>query len=597
MKKLYGIFIHNLKHLSIKNKLFSVVVIQAIILITGFVYIISVESYKTIRQAENTNFQACVGLLSAVSENIKTMTTISTFPILRDNLNKPSLIYQILSTPGATVDNFEYYSYFNENAGKILDLYTFVDTIAIYDLSGNGVYMDRTGSYYMVCKADPNSGWFKAALKGKGSAQAIFPSDFTKSGLNLDEKPLFCVSRAIVNAEKYKNVGIIVVGVQARTIDLLFDNNRQFNNQTYNVYYKKNIVVGNMQLEPAVGRYLESPEPLSKGKTIYVNNNGTRNMYNLYSYGSDYTAVVKTSVNDIRGNMKSISMLFWILVGFLLVMAVIITFFIANSIIKPVNALVYACNKFEKEDFSIQVKGTVSRELSELFSAFNSMSRRVKVLINEVLLRDIAKREFELQLLRSQINPHFLYNTLECMRMMAYTKKNYDVADMAALLGHNLQYGLREINSEVTVREEVSSVSEYIKLVRYHYGSKLQTNINFAQEISECKIIKLILQPLVENAILHGSSAAKRTVTVDIMGYQANGLLTFIVTDDGNGIPVDILKSLRNYLDSEIDNKGFGIGLKNVNRRIKLFYGDAYGLSIESLAGHGTSVILTLPVK
>lgn len=584
-----------IRRTSIKKKLFGIIIMQTIILIICYIYIISADRYKTLRQTESSSLQACSILLSSVSRNVENMKDISTFPVLRDSLGLTTNIYKTLSSSDEIIDDYSYYRSFNDNALRMLNMYNFVETIIVYDSNGNGVFVDRSSPYFKMCKANTNSQWFKETLKLKGKDMPIYPTNFYQSGTNMDDE-IFCVSRAIVNAEMYKNVGIIVVGVKAEMAQLLFNECKEFPNQKYAVYLSGKKIIGDMPDNEKISPYILNPKLISNNKVIFNIKNRVKYMYTLSSYENNYVAVVETNTKDVWANVKLINFAFIFILGILLLFSIHITYRISDSIIKPINTLVYACNSFQQGVFSTQVEFESSVEIFNLMTSFNKMARKVEYLINEVYIRDITKRELEIDLLRNQINPHYLYNTLECMRMIAYTQKNYTVADMAALLGHNLRYGLQKNNDEVTVQEEIASLEEYISLIGYHYGDKVKANLNISQNVLQCLTIKLLLQPLVENSIMHGYNSIDKPITIDVIAYSQNNYLVFQVTDDGKGISSDKLQQLRDYLDGK-NNDFSSIGLKNVHRRIKLYYGDDHGLLINSVEGQGTSITLSIPIN
>lgn len=212
-------------------------------------------------------------------------------------------------------------------------------------------------------------------------------------------------------------------------------------------------------------------------------------------------------------------------------------------------------------------------------------------------MQELTQNKLELQMLRAQISPHYLYNTLESIRMNAYTHGNLEVAEMAEMLAHNLQYILRGTNQEVRVREELQSVSEYIRLLTLHYNDQIRLHTDIEKGILDCFTIKLILQPLVENAILHGLRNAHTPLNLDIHGYTSDESLFFAVSDDGKGIPASHLEALLHSLHSSTEQSGGNIGIKNLYRRLILYYGENCGVDIRSIEDEGTIVIVHLPIR
>ena len=197
-------------------------------------------------------------------------------------------------------------------------------------------------------------------------------------------------------------------------------------------------------------------------------------------------------------------------------------------------------------------------------------------------------------MLRSQINPHFLYNTLDSMRMAALNVGYDYLASMCELLAKILRYGVSSPKNLVTVEEEQNHLCEYITLINLRYSNiVIQRNID--PSILQYRMLKLLLQPLVENSVNHGIGDDTENGMIQIWGFQREDMLVFMVTDNGNGMDEEHLQLLRDYLDDK-NNAFKSIGLKNIKKRIQLYYGEKYNLSIDSRPGQGTSVTVTLPL-
>lgn len=217
-----------------------------------------------------------------------------------------------------------------------------------------------------------------------------------------------------------------------------------------------------------------------------------------------------------------------------------------------------------------------------------------KKMSDKIYMQSITEKDLNLQMLRSQINPHFLYNTLDTMRM-ASMNSGYDyLAEMCELLAKILRYGVSDTSNIVTVQQECLHLEEYIRLIRLRYPN-IDVHTYIEPSIMHCNIIKLLLQPLVENSVNHGLENSSAQGTIQIWGYKSNKKLIFTVSDNGNGMPEEQLDLLRDYLDDK--NTAFkSIGLKNIKKRIQLYYGSEYDLIIESQLYQGTAVTVTLPV-
>ncbi len=216
-------------------------------------------------------------------------------------------------------------------------------------------------------------------------------------------------------------------------------------------------------------------------------------------------------------------------------------------------------------------------------------------------------KQRELSTLQSQINPHFLYNTLDTIRGQAVIDDNIEVADMVESLACFFRYGISGKGELVTLREEIANVKNYMMIQKYRFGDRfiLDVFIEKEDEVAyDFFVPRLIIQPIIENAIIHGLKEViqKGKITINIMVTDKNLILT--ISDNGKGIDLDTLKSLNNkiksvYSDLGGDNSknGTGIALKNINKRIKLIFGENYGINVYSSVGFGTDVEIILPIN
>jgi two-component system sensor histidine kinase YesM len=197
-------------------------------------------------------------------------------------------------------------------------------------------------------------------------------------------------------------------------------------------------------------------------------------------------------------------------------------------------------------------------------------------------------------MLQSQINPHFIYNTLESISMMATINDDDTTSDMASALGSILRYGISNYNAEVLVKDEIDNLEQYILLQDIRFNSMYTISIKMDSDIQSLRIIKLILQPIVENAIYHGMKNVRSNGKIEVIGNNEREILNFYVVDNGKGMDTKQTKLLNEYINDQ-NNCFKSIGLRNVNKRIKLRYGNDYGLFISSNPESGTKVHIKVP--
>ncbi len=248
-------------------------------------------------------------------------------------------------------------------------------------------------------------------------------------------------------------------------------------------------------------------------------------------------------------------------------------------------------------------------EMSIMAKEFNSMMDEIYDLTHRLLdtssrlyESELDKKRFELAMLKSQINPHFLYNTLESIKGLAIKEGIGDIRDMARSLGKMFQYSIKG-DDLVYFKDELNIVKSYMQIQQIRFQNRFVVDYEIDEEIYECFVIKMILQPIVENAIYHGLEPKKGTGHLVIRGEIDDGdQLLLTIMDDGAGIEPDILEKIQKILaDDNGVREGLseksGIGITNVNRRIKFTYGNGYGCTIESVVGQYTKVTVKLPVR
>ena len=235
-----------------------------------------------------------------------------------------------------------------------------------------------------------------------------------------------------------------------------------------------------------------------------------------------------------------------------------------------------------------------SPEIRHLSSAIKSMVRQMKKLSDEMVQEQREKRKSELDALQSQINPHFLYNTLDSVVWMIEGERYKDAISMVTALSKLFRISLSKGNNVISIRDEITHAKNYLNIQKYRYKNKFTAEIDIDPAIEDCATIKLIVQPLIENAIYYGVEHMDGEGEISIKGYEKDGDIFITVSDNGMGIPEDTLKTLLTD-KARSRGKGSGIGLWNVNQRISLYFKGDYGLKIESELDEGTSVTIHLP--
>lgn len=276
---------------------------------------------------------------------------------------------------------------------------------------------------------------------------------------------------------------------------------------------------------------------------------------------------------------------------------VLLSWILASQITKPISNMKEIINTYGTGDFSAKVKVQGKDEIANLGNILNSMSNKISNLFNEVKKSEKQRRKLELQTLEYQINPHFLYNTLDSINILARQNNDLRMAEMVTSLSRLFRLGLHKGQGIVTIRDEIMHVTYYLKIQGIRFEEQLSWDIDVEEDIKNVEIIKFILQPIVENAIIHGIRKKEEPGFIYITGKRDANDIIFQVKDTGLGMNKERLKFVQDVLSSKRDAEGeMGFGLNNVDQRIKLHYGEHYGIEIESEEGHGTIVSIRITI-
>lgn len=259
-------------------------------------------------------------------------------------------------------------------------------------------------------------------------------------------------------------------------------------------------------------------------------------------------------------------------------------------------------NKFKiAETGDLRVKDSIegNDEIALLDKKFSHMLEKLDRLIQTNYIQRLENKETQLRNLQLQINPHFLYNTLENISSIAAVEKIFEVSEICQKLGGIFRYSLgKDYQSLVSLKEELEHTKNYIFIQKFRFGNKFEVFYNLEEELLKYQVIRFILQPIVENAILHGIVPMAGQGSMEISIFQEEELLKIQIADDGIGMDREKQEELNRYINSEEnqEDETKSIGIKNVNQRIKFYFGDSYGISIKSSPNRGSCFTLTLPM-
>jgi len=413
----------------------------------------------------------------------------------------------------------------------------------------------------------------------------------------------------------FQPIGYIMILINESDIENIYQgliDNRSFISITDN----DNIVISST-IKDAIGdiaRSMETEEVISSVndyKYICLSTHITKPDWTITGY-FDYNNVAKEKIRIFLNGA--------LILVLLLLIVIFISYRLSLALIESLGKLSFSMNNllkfynkdkkdYQKDYHEIPCSNKTEvmdrnfiNEVDELGRAFNEMVIRMEKLINDVFISEIKSREIEAQkkeaqlnLLQAQINPHFLYNTLDSIKWLIKLKDNKNAIDIVTSLGSLLRKGVNVGENFTTVNEEIEHVKAYLRIQKIRYDDKFDVKWDVEEKIMHVKILRFILQPIVENAIHHGLELKEGTGYIMIRGYCNRNKIFFEIEDDGVGMNRDKLYQVDSILHGNQRHHP-SVGLKNVNDRIKLNFGDEYGVSIISEEGKGTVVRISLPL-
>ncbi|WP_310829273.1 sensor histidine kinase [Paenibacillus pedocola] len=284
--------------------------------------------------------------------------------------------------------------------------------------------------------------------------------------------------------------------------------------------------------------------------------------------------------------------LFWFLAAVILC-AIAVSVFLSWLIASPIRKLERTVKQVGEGDLNTPINVSGAYEVEQLSRRFNLMLQRIRQLMDQIIYEQETKRKGELEVLQSQINPHFLYNTLNSVVRLAERGKNEEVITMIQSLSKFFRISLSKGNNIITVQEELDHIRHYLVIQSFRFKNKFRFEIKAQDEVLPFQTIKLILQPIVENALYHGIEMSPDEGLILISAELQDNLIVIRISDNGIGMSKETLHNILNGGSKSAG--GSGVGVRNVNERIGLYYGREFGLAFESELEEGTTVTIIFP--
>ncbi|AZN40119.1 sensor histidine kinase [Paenibacillus albus] len=475
-----------------------------------------------------------------------------------------------------------------------------MNIIGNYDTSYRYSIITSTG-FTVLPKADPSlckQDWCRRIIEAEGKVVrfGIGYSFMPIDSPNYENTPVYSFGRALKNLQgRGEIIGVLLYEINPAEIEnILREIDFSTSGNTFIMKRSGEIVAQ----DP--GTIL--PKELSK-LSLPKNAQGTYNTSiqgedKLIVYremeGTDWLLVGMVPMKNLVKDTRQIKTFTVYLAIAFVVVAILLSFVAGRFVHRPVYTLMYYMKKAREGDFDVKIPRSRNDEFGILFESFNVMLFRIKQLIDELYVQRLLKKETQLKMLASQINAHFIYNTLDSIHWISRIYKIDTISTMIFGLSKYLRLSLSDGREFVTVNEAVELVESYLSIQKARYEDKFTVDVFVDASVKYNKVLKFLFQPIVENAIYHGIENLTGTGELHISWVRQDSGLLFTVRDNGVGIPEEQLEEIRSTLEQTDISENFA--LRNINAQIKLTYGAEYGLTLESEVGVGTRVSMFIPL-
>ncbi len=518
-------------------------------------------------------------------------------------LGSDNVVQRILGrTSEEQYENLSELAYVRYQLNNLLVSYDLVNFVQIYTDNGFTHYAASDLSFNVPdFQTMKETDLYRAALAEKGApVWAYLPqSDTTYIGNNGSDKMM--MFKVLLDLNTYQARGLIMISLDAAKIQDLYGSLLQpAGSRVYLLDENDRPMIEASREEATLSAEADLEGLLFTERTgmdnLRIEGQSYVRSYHLLER-SGWKLVNVVPLASFMINLELVPLVVVVVFILALFLGLLFTSATASHMTKPIKNLLVSIGQVKQGNFQESVPVESTDEIGELTQHYNEMIASINQLLNQVYALEIEEKIAELKALQAQINPHFLYNTLDNIYWKAAAGDNKGVQDMVLAMSRLFRLVLNVGKEFFTVRQEKELIGHYISLQQQRYQSKLRYQIDFADEILSYEIPKLILQPFVENAIIHGIETEAKQTEITVTGKRLGQRLLFSIRDTGRGMSPEQVEDLLSPVlakDASPDKGGYGI--KNVIKRLSLYYGDDYSLDIKSTRNLGTEVRLAIPL-
>jgi len=412
------------------------------------------------------------------------------------------------------------------------------------------------------------------------------------------DQPIITVGESIIDKASGNSLGIVLLDIEVKTLERLLTANLEGFGNILLADADKRVVCSIPQLiqDPKRNQMFS---PVSHQITPTDSEEYRTEGYLVYSRQiemNNWLTIGMIPQKQLTKDMNSITTVIILLILSVCVIDALVALYFTGKVTNPIKKLMMLMRQVETGDFGVNMEIESKDELGKLSESFNVMVKKLDNSMKMLFENQRKLRKAELRALEAQINPHFLYNTLDSVCWLARAERSDEIINTVVALTKLLRIGLSRGDEIITIGNEVEHVNNYLIIQKMRYRKKFDYVIDVPEDIKEYKILKLVLQPLAENALYHGIKNKMEKGTIRISAEKDSNTIDFYVSDTGIGMSQKQIAVLEKSLEDKESTKAEGVGLKNVNERMKIYFGEEYGLSFKSEEGVGTVINFKIPI-
>ncbi|WP_270165546.1 sensor histidine kinase [Paenibacillus sp. SYP-B4298] len=532
-----------------------------------------------LREIEKLSLVASYGMNSYVSASSHEDYPIQDFLRNSDDLNE-SIVYRMMMNYILLKDRiFSVYIY-NLNGGK--DIYISSNHPIDYN-------------YRAV-----NEEWFQRFLQSEDKVTTL--STRSDKQVRTENHLAILQARKIFDIHNGKLIGMMVVSIDVDFINIINDLLQEglrsrfaiLDERQNIIYHADTSLIGRPFSESILPIDTTSGEGAARERGVIRSGTTDYIMAKSSFQYLPWTTYFYMPLHEVSAEGDILQQNLIILAALMLGFSVLLSFYSSTVITRPIKALMRNMTLVEKGQFERLPAISSRDEIGLLSHRFNQMSTELKQLVERIHQEEAEKATAEIQALQSQINPHFLYNTLGTIKWIASMQRADKIVDMTEALISLLRYAARYEGSMVPIREELDNIDHYMTIQNVRYYNLIEMVYEVDEELLDYRVPKLILQPIVENAIFHGLGESEEDGLITVRIFKETTKLHIQIADNGSGMDQETLQSLKASMAAR-QGQSYGIGVRNVHRRIQLYFGEQYGITFTSEQDEGTTFTITIP--